>query len=150
MPERMQAILMTTVTVNHTGRDLQGVPAAIRYVGVTFDVAVTVGKDEPELALGASQFPFAQCVDDHRRHWDFAIPRCGFRRTDLAPKIRALPHVNHLALEVDIVPRQTAEFGGAHPSENSGHKEGPPPPLGFRKDRLYFFLRGDVPPDGEL
>src|SRR3981189_2629913 len=46
-------------------------PAAIGAIGMVLDIAGAVLEHEPEIAPWASQPPFLQRIDDHRRHRDF-------------------------------------------------------------------------------
>src|SRR5437016_3205503 len=110
VPHRMDTVLCLAAGVYDPSLDLERVEAPVCDVRVALDLSHAVGKYQLERPLRAGDPPFLERVDDHRRHRDFAITGRRFRRTDLAPKICALPNVDHVALEIDIIPGQAAQF----------------------------------------
>jgi hypothetical protein len=93
---------------------------------VALDIPLAVWEHEVQLALRTGELPCAQRVDHDRRQWHFAPGRIALGRTDCVQAIGALPHVEHLALEVDPVPGQPAQLTSAEACEHRRQKQRPP------------------------
>jgi len=65
-------------------------------------------------------FPLPESVYDNRGEGNVTFARFRFGWSDLAPGIRPLPDVDETGFEIDIAPRQTAQFACAHTGENGG------------------------------
>ena len=81
-------------------------------------IAGACRKDEPEIALGAGEFPFSQRVHHDRRQRD--RPLAGFRLgfADGAVAVRALSDVKLSLLKVDVGPAQPTKLGSPQAGED--------------------------------
>src|SRR5262249_8830098 len=104
------AVFRPTIGRHHTSRDLRGMKAALDDAVPMIDAALAVGEGEAEFAIGAGEAVLAQHRQDQRRQRNPALARGRFRPPDLAVAIRALAHVEFAALEVDIIPPQSAKL----------------------------------------
>jgi hypothetical protein len=60
---------------------------------------------------------FSQRVHNNRPNWDCAITRFGFRPADLFIPVSAATNMQFAFVEIDILPRQAAQFRTAQTTE---------------------------------
>ena len=123
MPQAVQAgVFRLASRCDDAGGNLHRFQAAVDDVGVAFDAAGAVGKHQSQFPFRADQFPFPQCVDQHRRQRDHALAGFRFGGTHLVVAIGALAHVELTAFKVDIGPAQPAQFRGAQSGKDCGQQ----------------------------
>src|SRR6516165_3575429 len=124
MPQCVQAISRTLRVGRDAGSNLHRSEPSPVNVHEILDIAVAVRKHQPKAGLavfgesGTRQFPFAQRVDDDWRERHLTLARNTLRRANRVPTIGALSHGQHLPLEVDVIPRQPAQFARAQPGKD--------------------------------
>src|SRR5215472_2306270 len=113
----MKSILWLRRIGRDAGGELGASEPARVNVRVALDIAFAVREHEVQLALRTGELPCAQRVDHDRGERDLPPGRVRFWRADRVPAIGALPHGQHLALEVDSLPSQSAQLTRAQPAE---------------------------------
>src|SRR5262245_60375153 len=106
-------VLRPAVLIDHTGGNLCRLEAARNDGGALLDAAPAVREDEAELPVRAGEAMLAQGGDQHRRERNRALARRRLGPPDLAVTIGALADVQLAPFQVDIVPAQAAQLGGA-------------------------------------
>src|SRR5262245_12930786 len=114
VPQCMQALVFcTAMLIDDAGGNLRRMEAAADDVVAVVDAAPVIGEHEAKLAPGRGQPVFAQCGNQHWRERDGALARLRLRPPDLAIAIGALAHMQIAAFQVDIIPPQASQLGGA-------------------------------------
>ena len=87
------------------------------------------------VCLPGTRLPLAERIDRHQGEGNVAIACLALRLADCPPLVRTLPDVDHCVVEIDVPPGQAAQLAGAHPGEDRGDDQGPPPARRLVEDR---------------
>src|SRR5262249_35166272 len=116
------AVLRLAVLGEDAGGHLHRTERAVDDIGMALDAALSVRKNQVDIAFRAGELPLAQGADDGRRQRNRSLPGCTLRLSYGVETIGALADANFRLLQVDIGPAQTAQFRGAHSGEDCGQE----------------------------